>query len=283
MRSVETSVIKRDGTTARMVSYASPVYDENGELTAVMEMSTDITEVERLQRELAYMGKAIAVMAHRGKNILMGLEGGIFVVNTGMEDSDDALVKQGWGMIQRNVESVSRIVKDLLFCSKGREMNFENIDPSAVARSVWELFDCRAQKENIDLKLKIPESLGGGRVDPEALHSLLTNLVTNAFDACLSDASGADKDHYIEIRGSVGDGGEFIFEVEDNGPGIPGQVGETVFEDFFSTKGREGTGLGLLVAQKVLEEHGGTITFKSEEGRGTVFRAAFPQKTEEPH
>jgi signal transduction histidine kinase len=49
-----------------------------------------------------------------------------------------------------------------------------------------------------------------------------------------------------------------------------------VFEDFFSTKGREGTGLGLLVAQKVVEEHGGRITFRSEEGQGTIFKAEFP-------
>ncbi len=275
-RSKETTVITRSGSTARLVTYTSPIFDKRGNITAVMEMSTDITEIERLQRELTYMGRTIAVMAHRIKNILMGLEGGIFVVNTGMEDGDENLVKQGWGMIQRNVENVSRIVKDLLYCSREREMNFEMIDPAPVIRSVWELFIGRAKKEGIALKLELPETLPVGRFDREALHSMMTNLVTNAFDACLSDATEGKEEHYIIIRGWCDDEGKYVFEVEDNGPGIPGQVGETVFEDFFTTKGREGTGLGLLVAQKVIEEHHGTITFRSTEGKGTTFRATFP-------
>jgi signal transduction histidine kinase len=68
-----------------------------------------------------------------------------------------------------------------------------------------------------------------------------------------------------------------VFEVEDNGPGIPSEVQEKVFEEFFSTKGTEGTGIGLLVVQKVAEEHGGTVTFTSETGKGTTFRVSIPR------
>lgn len=279
IRGNESVVIGKDGTPAHIIAYSSPIYNDRGEIAGVMEMSTDITEVKKLQRELTHMGKTIAVMAHRIKNILMGLEGGIYVVNTGMEDGDDSLVKQGWGMIQRNVENVSRIVKDLLYCSKEREMEFKQIDPTEVVRNVYELFEGRAQKDGISLKLDIPESMPVGRFDPDALHSLFTNLVTNAFDACVNDATEGKDSHHISIRGTMENSGKYVFEIEDNGPGIPGQVGETVFEDFFSTKGREGTGLGLLVAQKVSEAHGGVITFKSSGDEGTVFRAVFPVKS----
>ncbi|MBD3382210.1 MAG: PAS domain-containing protein [candidate division Zixibacteria bacterium] len=276
IHSGETTVMKKDGSSAQLICYSAPIYNEDGKMAAVMEMSTDITEVKRLQRELTYMGKTIAFMAHRIKNILMGLEGGIFVVNTGMEDGEDKLVQQGWGMIQRNVENVSRIVKDLLYCSKEREMEYKKIDPTPVIRSCYELFSGRAQKEGIELHLELPESMPEGRFDKDALHNLITNLIINAFEAFLGDDSGSEKKRFIAVRGRYDSSAKHIFEVEDNGPGIPGQVGETVFEDFFSTKGREGTGLGLLVAQKVVEEHGGRITFRSEEGQGTIFKAEFP-------
>ena len=276
IHSSETSLLKPDGTEARLIVYSSPILDENGEITAVMEMATDITEVKRLQRELTYMGRTIAVMAHRIKNIIMALEGSIFVLNTGMEDNDDNMVKKGWEMIERNVKKVSSIVKDLLYCSKEREMNFQDIDPVPIAKSVYDLFKATAQQSGIGFILSTPESLPPGMFDSEAIHSLLTNLITNAFDACVNDATEGKESHYVKITVFLDDNRNYNFIVEDNGAGIPGAVGECVFEDFFSTKGREGTGLGLLVAQKVAEEHGGTITFHSEEGKGTSFKAVIP-------
>jgi len=277
IHSRETTVIRKDGSPARLVAYSSPIFNDAGEIEAVMEMSTDISEVKRLERELADMGRTIAVMAHRIKNILMGLEGGIFVVNAGIEDGDDAMIKKGWGMIERNVQNVSRIVKDLLFCSREREMNFEQCDPAPIVHSVYDLFKGRARKGNTCLDLEIEKSLPDGRFDPEALHSLLTNLVTNALDACVNDASENRDCYGIVVRGWYdSDDRQHIFEVEDNGTGIPGHVGDSVFDDFFSTKGREGTGLGLLVAHKIVEEHGGRITFRSRDGQGTVFRVIFP-------
>ncbi len=278
IHSKEKTVIKYDGTEARLIVYSSPIYDEQGNITSVMEMSTDITEVKKLQQELTLMGSTIAVMAHRIKNILMGLEGGIFVLNTGMEEGDEATIKQGWGMVQRNVGKVSKIVKDLLYCSREREMNFQIIDPIDIVRNVFELFKEKANQEGIGLFLEIREPLPKAVFDPDALHSMLTNLVTNALDACLNDSTEGKEHHEISLRCYSESGSQIIFEVEDNGSGIPGAVGEHIFEDFFSTKGREGTGLGLLVAQKVVKEHGGTITFRSDEGLGTTFRASFPLK-----
>ena len=95
-----------------MVVYSMPIYDDAGEIASVMEVFTDITEVKKLQRQLTLMGRAVAGMAHRIKNILMGLEGGIFVVNTGMESNDRAQVAEGCEMVERNVNTVSAIVKD---------------------------------------------------------------------------------------------------------------------------------------------------------------------------
>jgi PAS domain S-box-containing protein len=277
----EETLIGRDGVESQMIVYSSPIYEETGEILAVIEMATDITEVKELQRELTFMGRTIAVMAHRIKNILMGLEGGIFVVNTGMEEDDQEVISKGWVMIERNVAKISRIVRDLLYCSKDREMIRESIDPAIIVGSVYDLFSGRALKDGLDLKLEMAESMPVGDFDQDALHSMITNLVTNAFDACLTDPTEGKEQHWIIIRSWWGDDEKYHFEVEDNGPGIPGSDGECVFEEFFSTKGREGTGLGLLVAHKVVEEHGGTITYISAEGEGTTFRAVIPGKVTE--
>jgi len=276
IHSAEKTVLKTDGTEARLIVYSSPIYSSDGSLKAVMEMMTDITEVKKLQHKLTYMGRTIAVMAHRIKNILMGLEGGIFVVQSGMEDGDDELLKKGWGMIQRNVTKVSSLVKELLYCSKERKMDFQIIDPVPIMQNVFELFEGKAKKENINFEIDIPASLPQGKFDPEALHSVISNMVTNAFDACINDDSEGKSDHQITIRAYYDDSDKYIFQIEDDGTGMPGAVGDQVFEDFFSTKGREGTGLGLMVAQQIIEEHGGSIIFNSAEGKGTTFRAIFP-------
>lgn len=278
VHSREESVVNRDGTKTYTLVHSSPVKDAQGDTYAVMEVSTDITEVKKLQRELTYMGQTIAVMAHRIKNILMGLEGGIFVVNTGFEDDDRETIQKGWAMIERNVSSVSHIVKDLLYCSKEREMEFAEIDPADVLNNVHSLYKDKAAQHNIELRLDIADAVPTGQFDKDALHSLLSNLVTNALDACINDSREDKTDsHVIILRLAFDKQRHYRIEVADNGPGIPGAVGEAVFDDFFSTKGREGTGLGLLVANKVVEEHGGTITFTSFEGEGTTFTAVIPK------
>jgi len=113
-------------------------------------------------------------------------------------------------------------------------------------------------------------------LDAEGLHSLVVNLTGNALDACRFDPDADDKDLTITLRCHQQDDGATVVEVTDNGVGIPEDVAAKVFEGFFSAKGTEGTGIGLLVVQKVVEAHGGTITFDSEEGRGTTFRVVLP-------
>ena len=113
-------------------------------------------------------------------------------------------------------------------------------------------------------------------MDPEGLHTVLTNLVTNAMDACKMDLW---KDtHLLEIRTRKGLDGSTIIEVADNGVGVDKNLKHHVFEDFFTSKGDKGTGLGLMVTQKIMREHGGNITFRSRPSQGTTFVATFPNR-----
>jgi PAS domain S-box-containing protein len=275
--SSEETLITRDGRRISAVVYTRPIYDDDGEITSVMEVFTDITEIKKLQRQLALMGRAVAGMAHRVKNILMGLEGGIFVVNEGLEAEDQEGIAEGWEMVERNVDLVSRIVKDLLYCAKERIPDFQpDVCPQEVVLEVQRLFVDRLVNEDIELKADLEEPFHTGSFDADGLHNLLCNLVSNAVDACRFDPADDKGGHTITMSCRATGDGTTVLQVSDDGPGISEDVNARVFEDFFSTKGTEGTGIGLLVAQKVAEDHGGKVTFSSKPGRGTTFTVTIP-------
>jgi signal transduction histidine kinase len=275
--SSEETLVTRDGQRINAVVYTRPIYDDDGEITSVMEVFTDITEIKKLQRQLALMGRAVAGMAHRVKNILMGLEGGIFVVNEGLASGDQEGVSEGWEMVERNVALVSRLVKDLLYCAKERTPEFQpNVCPQEVVLDVQRLFSDRLANENIELETHLEKPFHKGSFDRDGLHNLLCNLVANAVDACRFDSADDKDGHTIAISCRMDGDGTTILQVADDGPGISEDVNARLFEDFFSTKGSEGTGIGLLVAQKVAEDHGGKVTFSSKPGQGTTFTVAIP-------
>jgi signal transduction histidine kinase len=166
---------------------------------------------------------------------------------------------------------------DLLYCSKERIPEFKpDVCPQDIAQGVADLYKTRLEEDDIELVLDVSNPSHRGTFDPDALHNMLCNLVANAIDACRFDLDEAKASHTIGLRCLTDPSGTTVFEVEDNGAGMPEDVAEKVFEDFFSTKGTEGTGVGLLVVKKVAEEHGGDVTFDTTLGQGTQFRVTLP-------
>jgi signal transduction histidine kinase len=213
----------------------------------------------------------------------MGLEGGIFIVNDGLEIDDREVISNGWEMVERNVQRVTAIVKDLLFCAKERAPEFDhNVCPQEILLEVRDLYAARMADENIEIVADVPLPHHRGTFDPEAIHSLLCNLVANAIDACRFDSSEQKNGHQVILRCLRNDDGHTVFQVEDDGEGIPEELTLKVFNEFFSSKGTEGTGIGLLVVQKVAEEHGGTVTFHSHPGAGTIFTVTIPEEIQLP-
>lgn len=276
VHSSEKTLIDKDGNRIYALSFSEPIKDESGRVASVVLTSVDITSVKELQKQLILLGQTVAGMAHSIKNIMMGLEGGIYVVNKGIEDDDRQQVKEGWEMVLLNFDKISNIVKDILYCSKERPPNLQLVDPNAVAKEVYELFKSTAASYSVTLHLGLDPSLMEAVIDPVGLHTVLSNLVSNAIDACKMDIF--KDEHMVEIRSKRGKDGAVVFEVADNGAGIDRKVKEHVFEDFFSSKGDKGTGLGLMVTQKIMREHGGKITFRSRPREGTTFVVTFPAK-----
>jgi len=276
IHSKEMLLTAADGSRINVLAYATPLRNEQGSVESAIHLSVNIASVKEMQKQLILLGETVAGMAHSIKNIMMGLEGGIYVVNKGIEAKNQAEIKDGWEMVLLNFDKISHIVKDILFCSKPREPNLQIVGPNEIARQVYDLFKETAASYHIELKLILEDTLGKAVIDPSGFHTVLSNLVSNALDACKLDIW---KDsHVVEIRTLKGNDGATIIEVADNGVGIDKEIKNHLFEDFFSSKGDQGTGLGLMVTQKIVREHGGTITFRSRPGQGTTFSATFPQR-----
>jgi len=274
----EETVRRSSGEPMEMVVYTAPITDHLGKTFAVMEMSTEITQVKRLQRALASLGQAVAITAHSIKNILSGLEGGAYVVQSGLRRGDPALAAKGFEMVKDGVGMAGRLVQDILLISKARTPNHRSVCPQALAAGVVSLFEKKAADLGVELCLLQPEEkLDPISVDPDAIHTALANLVSNGLEACASVQglqTGRVQVKVLELPEEEC----LAFQVEDNGPGVNPEVQERLFREMVSTKGSAGTGLGLVVTEKILREHGGKVRFHCASQSGTVFQLVIPRR-----
>ncbi|MCG2758979.1 MAG: ATP-binding protein, partial [Desulfobacteraceae bacterium] len=170
---------------------------------------------------------------------------------------------------------VSRLVLDLLSYSKERKPEYEKYSPNIIADEVCELMDFEANKSGIEVARDFDPNIGKAFFDPKGIHRCLLNLVSNAVDACISDKD-ENKKHLVRVTTKRESDGMITFQVSDNGCGMTEEVRRQIFSSFFSTKGSKRTGLGLLITQKIVQEHGGAIKVKSKVGVGTSFELKFP-------
>ncbi len=271
----------RHGTPSHYFVHMLPIARPGGEIPYVIEMSTDITPVKQLEHEkreaerLAAVGETVAGIAHGIKNVLMGLEGGMYAVNTGIQQGDDQRIARGWQMLEENVTCISQFVREFLDFARGRVAQVAMVDPNQPLRKVAALFADRARQAGIRLTVYPGENLAPAPLDEDGIHTCLANLVSNAIDACL--LGDATREHVVTISCRQ-ESGTLVYEVADNGQGMDAEISRKVFSKFFTTKGSDrGTGLGLLTTKKIVHQHGGRISFESQEGQGSVFRIELPR------
>ncbi len=173
---------------------------------------------------------------------------------------------------------IRKLVLDILYFAKERDLKWERTDILVFAKDMAMTIEPRAKKQGIQMVYDFDPSLGEFEIDPGVVSSAIINILENAADACLEDKSG--KDHQI-IFSINQEKDRIVFEVADNGVGMDMETKENLFSLFFSSKGHKGTGLGLFIANKVIEQHGGNITMDSEPGRGAHFYIRIPAKLPE--
>lgn len=263
------------GETMNVLVSTAPIRDGAGNLQYVMEMSTNITQIRALQSQLASIGLLIGSVSHGIKGLLNSLNGGIYLVNKGLENGDQARVKQGWEIVLRNVARIRSMVLDILYYAKDREPQYEPLSPAAVIDEVFDLMLDKARSLGVGLAREVDDDVGSLEGDAKALRAMLVNLVENSLDACRLDSKKSE--HRVALRAS-GQGTHVRFEVADNGIGMDRETREKAFTLFFSTKGSEGTGLGLFVANRIACAHGGRIVLESERDAGTRFLVDIPRE-----
>jgi len=221
---------------------------------------------------LAAMGQTIATLSHHIKNILQGIRGGSYLIEEGLKSSESDVVRRGWNIVDKNQEKISNLVMDMLTFSKEREPDLIASELNEVTGDVIELMQVRAKEAAVQLIWKPGNAVPTLTFDPDGMHRAVLNIVTNAIDACRDVEGGAvevtTSYHPLEEKATI--------RVSDNGDGIPPAELNKIFSVFESSKGARGTGLGLPVSQKILQEHGGEIRVESQAGAGSTFILDFP-------
>lgn len=219
-----------------------------------------------LQAEkLAAVGQTIANLSHHVKNILQGLKGGGYMINEGLKKEDLGPVRTGWEICQKTHARIESMVLDMLTMSKQREPKRESTDLVQLIHDVITIANVSAQDANVQLAWIPPQTYKPIFVDPEGIHRAILNLVLNAIDA-----TGGRPDAQVSLD-LLQDNQSTQIKIQDNGIGIPKSQLKSIFSLFESTKGNRGTGLGLPVSQKIIQEHGGDISVVSVVDQGTTF------------
>ena len=237
--------------------------------------NTQLYEAKVQAERLAAVGQTIATLSHHIKNILQGIKGGSYLIDMGLTSKDDAVVRKGWTIVEKNQAKIYNLVMDMLSFSKDRDPAIEMADLNETVGEVVELMQARAADLKVRLDWTPAANLPPVPIDPDGIHRAILNIVTNAIDA----SEHAERGGVVAVATRLSDDAAHAeITVSDNGVGIPAAETDAIFEVFASTKGSRGTGLGLPVSRKIIREHGGSITIQSEVGRGSTFTIAVPAR-----
>ncbi|MFV0423122.1 response regulator [Oleidesulfovibrio sp.] len=270
----ETVVTSRSGEQYNVLVWTAPLRDANGNIIEVMEMSTNITELRRLQDRLSNLGLLLGSTAHGIKGLLTALDGGIYRLGSGLERGNTERIEDSYNDVKHLTDRLRKMVLDLLYYSKKRALNWEMVVTSHFTSEVAALVQPKAEAQNIKFTVEVEPDAGTFEADSGALSAAFVNLLENAVEACVADKSKEEHEVLLSVTG-LSDRVEFL--ITDNGTGMDRETREKLFTLFFSSKGAAGTGIGLFVASQTVQQHGGTISVGSEPQQGTTFVVSLPR------
>ena len=243
-------------------------YTENLE-RLVAEKAQKLIEAERM----AAVGQTVTELSHAIKSIANGLKGSIFVLGKGIELDNKQYLHEGWKMVEGNVEKIKNLSLDLLNYGKYANVLFTEGDANAPVTEVVDLMESKATAQGIALNAELSYQLEPVCFDPEGIHRCLLNLVTNAIDACGEDDAPGKT---VTVRTNKPEDWAVEYQVIDTGSGMTGDVQDKIFQSFFSTKGTRGTGIGLMMTKRIVDQHQGIIEVTSEKAVGSIIRIKLP-------
>jgi PAS domain S-box-containing protein len=275
IRMHEEVVTSRHNEQMNVLVCTAPIRNTEGEIEKVVEMTADITQIRSLQDKLSAVGLLIGSISHSIKGLLSGLDGGIYLVNSGLKKNDRERIDRGWEMALRNLDRIRSMVMDILYYAKERQPEWEIISVRTLVEDVCTIMTEKARRLNIDFSYEITDGIGKFEADRLSVRSLFVNLLENAVDACRVEKTRDA--HFVRLEVS-GNNSDIQFKISDNGIGMSQETREKAFSLFFSSKGAGGTGLGLFIANKIAQSHGGSISIDSVSGKGSTFIVKLPRE-----
>jgi len=227
--------------------------------------------IER-QEKLASLGVLAAGVAHEIRNPLTAIKARVFTLKKAVGEQSTAL--KDASVIEREIGRLERIVRDVLLFARPAEPKRQLISAMVLLREVAELMHGQLEKSSITLSIaaSVDATIRG---DPDQLKQVLLNLVRNAAESIgeRGQITLCLRTEHTSLDGRLLDAA--ILDVVDTGKGIPHEVQKRLFDPFYTTKAA-GTGLGLPIAARIVEQHKGALRYKTEMGRGTTFGIALP-------
>jgi signal transduction histidine kinase len=236
-----------------------------------------IREKSELQDHLSALGLMIGSISHGIKGLLTGLDGGLYLLDSGIKNENQDQTKEGWEIVQLMSDRIRKMVQDILLYAKERELKKEKVDVIDFAKEVALIVEPKIISEEISFVCDLNASFGTFEIDTGYVSSALVNILENAVDACTKDTSKNDHKIFFSVKR---DPKNIIFLIRDNGIGMDMETREKAFSLFYSSKGRKGTGLGLFIANKIIGQHGGEILIDAVEGKGATFMVKIPKVSE---
>jgi signal transduction histidine kinase len=270
----ETIVTALSGEQINVLIWTAPLRNAEGDITHVMEMATNITQVRQMQERLSSLGLLISTISHGIKGVLTGLDAGLYMLESGIAKGEQDKQQEGLEVVKLMAGRIRNMVLDILHYAKKREMQWEEVDVLSFINDVAYVIEPKAIGQQIDLTLDFADNLGRFEIDFGALHAAMVNIIDNAIEACMEDYQKTKN----KIVFSAHESGERIqLYVSDNGIGMDEETRKNIFTLFFSSKGRLGTGLGLFIANNTIQQHGGSIQVLSSPGEGSKFMIDLPR------
>lgn len=270
----------------RVIGYTlSQVRDDGGQATGAVMFFKDLTQVEqmeereRLRDRLASLGEMAAGIAHELKNPLAGIEVMAGLLRRQVPDSRDA--QSLLADIISEAKLANAIVVEMLEFVRPIRLQVERTEVGDLVHQAVTLAESKVPRGEVEVVVDIAPGLPAIEGDFHQLCQVFTNLMANAFEAL--DGKGTititAAFSTIEPDPAFGQAEEptpiVIIDVADNGPGVPAELSDRIFNPFFTTK-PQGSGLGLAIVRKIIDAHDGRIDLSSSREHGTRFRVTLP-------
>jgi two-component system sensor histidine kinase HydH len=265
--------LRPDGETIPLKASASHLRDRDGNLRGMVLILRDQREIRAMEEALersrrhAALGRMAAGIAHEIRNPLGTLRG--FAQYFSTCKNQDEKAHEYADLMVGEVDRLNRTVSALLQFSRPREPDMVEIDLCALTQRAITFIQADADSQRVRLKLNQPKSDLKVSADPDLLQQLLLNLLQNSLAA-----TPAEGEIELGIKQLTG---EIELWVQDSGKGLTAEDQAKMFDPFYTTK-NDGTGLGLVMVQQIVEQHNGRIDVETELGQGTCIRVTLPQK-----